>query len=423
MCGYIELRTARIWTSLAPSATSASIAWWPASDSTKVSKQTLPATEFMGFKPLTFTLNDLAPGTKYNYSLTALSGKSTSRQTGSFATQPLWQWRTPAPDFSFLTGSCAYFNEPAYDRPGTPYGLDSSIFLTMSRTPADFMLWLGDNWYTREADYYSPWGLAYRAEHTRRQPVLQPLLKAMPHYAIWDDHDFGPNDFGASYLYTRETRDVFGHYWANPSLGFHDEGIYTQFAYSDVAFFLLDDRTWRSSDAWADSASALGPDTAKHMLGRAQLTWLKDALLNSRGSTFKIIALGSQVLNPLSPYDCFRHFEAEFTELLDFLKLYKISGVVFLTGDRHHSEVISMPRVGAYTLYDITCSPLTSHVYAPGGPEKEMPERVPNTVVSQQNFGLVSVSGPKGSRVLKVSFLDIKGTSVASWQVGEVDLK
>jgi len=26
------------------------------------------------------------------------------------------------------------------------------------------MMWLGDNWYTREVDYSSPWGLWYEGE-------------------------------------------------------------------------------------------------------------------------------------------------------------------------------------------------------------------------------------------------------------------
>ena len=69
-------------------------------------------------------------------------------------------------------------NEPVYDRPGAGYGKDSSIFETMAKEKAAFMLWLGDNWYLREADYFSAWGIWYRANHARSQPVLQPFLKA-----------------------------------------------------------------------------------------------------------------------------------------------------------------------------------------------------------------------------------------------------
>ena len=284
------------------------------------------------------------------------------------------------------------------------------------------MIWLGDNWYTREADYYSPWGLRYRAHRDRGLRVLQPLLRNMPQYAIWDDHDFGPNDFGTSYLYRPESRQVFMDYWANPTYGQDGKGVYSQFNYSDVAFFLLDDRTWRNNDALKDSLAGK-PDPDKQMFGRQQMRWLKDALLSQRDATFKIIATGSQVLNPLSPYDCLRHYGSEFTELMDFIAAYNISGVVFLTGDRHHSEVIKMERPGNYPLYDITASPLTSHVYAPGGIEKDMPARVPGTLVSEQNFAQISVSGPPNGRLLKLVFFDIKGHEKGKWEIDEKALR
>ena len=423
MIGYTELRTARIWTEVSPETSRLSIKYWKDKNpaSAKTDLYAMPLTR--DFPTATFTLTALDPGTTYQFEMTAMNKQGIAdKRKGTFATTRLWQYRNPAPDFSFLTGSCAYFNEPAYDRPGTPYGGDSSIFVTMGKTNADMMLWLGDNWYTREVDYSSTWGLRYRAHRDRSLEVLQPLLKKMPQYAIWDDHDFGPNDFGASYPYTKESREVFMDYWSNPSYGQDDKGIYTQFNVSDVAFFLLDDRTWRSNDDLKDSLSGM-PDPDKQMFGKQQMRWLKDALLTQRNATFKIIANGSQILNPSSPYDCLRHFGNEFNELMNFIAEYNISGVLFLTGDRHHSEIIKLERPGTYTLYDITVSPLTSHVYAPGGPEKDMPERVPGTSVNEANFGLISVTGPKANRLLQITFLDIKGVEKGKWRIAEADLK
>jgi alkaline phosphatase D len=69
-----------------------------------------------------------------------------------FRTPPLWQWRTDPPDFTLLTGSCAYINEEAYDRPGKPYGDGYSIFETMAQMRPDLTLWMGDNLYFHEAD-------------------------------------------------------------------------------------------------------------------------------------------------------------------------------------------------------------------------------------------------------------------------------
>jgi alkaline phosphatase D len=105
------------------------------------------------------------------------------------------------------------------------------------------------------------------------------------------------------------------------------------------------------------------------------MEWLKNSLLFST-ATFKIIAVGSQVLNKLSPYEKLGHFPAEYDELMNFLKDSKINGVLFLTGDRHHSEIIKTERAGTYTLYDITVSPLTSSTTIFDGPEKNNPDRV-----------------------------------------------
>jgi alkaline phosphatase D len=93
--------------------------------------------------------------------------------------------------------------------------MDTSIFETMAREKAEYMLWLGDNWYTREADYQSEWGLWYRAWHDRSQPILQNFWASMPHLAIWDDHDYGPNNSNKTYELHQKTLQAFRDYWGN----------------------------------------------------------------------------------------------------------------------------------------------------------------------------------------------------------------
>lgn len=421
MLGYTEFRTAKIWVEVSGDVTGASLVYHPVNNPAQKVKAIYPGKLQQAFNPLVFDLYGLEPGTSYKYTVQATTKDRKQEITANFTTQDLWMYRKPPPDFSFLAGSCSYFNQPEYDRPGTPYGGDSSIFITMSKTPADFMLWLGDNWYTRDVDYYSRWGLWSRAHYVRSQPVLQQFLAAMPHYAIWDDHDYGPNNFGESYVYKDESRNVFKNYWANPGYGLDGKGIYTQFAYGDVAFFLLDDRTWRSSDDMKDSIAGQ-PNPEKTMLGKQQMRWLKDALLQSRYSTFKIIAVGSQVLNTYTPYDCFYHFPAEWQELMDFISDNKIEGVIFFTGDRHHSEVLQMERIGHYKLYEVTTSPLTSHLYDAGGVEKDMPIVV-KRVEGKHNFSKITISGPAKQRKLKVTYFDTKGNELECWSIGEQELQ
>jgi alkaline phosphatase D len=332
----------------------------------------------------------------------------------------LWQWRKPAPDFSFLTGSCAYFNEPIYDRPGTPYGSDSMIFETMAATPASFHLWLGDNWYTREVDFGNAWGLNYRASRDRSTPVLQKLLAAMPQYAIWDDHDFGPNNAGAGFILKDHSKKIFDNYWCNPSSGEDGKGTYTKLSYGDIDIFMLDCRYFRSDDELPSIIDGK-PNAAKQMYGAQQLRWLENALVTST-ATFKFIATGSQVLNPMSSGDCLRHFPADYEALMEMLKRNKTSGVIFLTGDKHHSEIIREERTGIYPLYDITSSAYTSGISKVRGKELASPARVAGTLVEAHNFSKISVSGAKGNRSLKVQFIGVKGEKLAEWNVNEKEL-
>lgn len=414
MLGTTEIREARVWLEVTPAVKKIQLIY------NKVGETKTKSISYKGvlgqeFNPITFILGGLDMNTTYHYHF-IVDGKKV-KENGYFTTKDLWQWRKPAPDFSFITGSCTYVNEPVFDRPGKPYGGDSSIFETMAKEKAAFMLWLGDNWYSREVDF-SKWGLWYRAHHDRSQPVIQNLLKAMPHYATWDDHDYGPNDIGASFILKEESKKIFDAYWANPSSGYKGEGIYTHFSYGDADFFLTDDRWWRAAEL-RDSIDGK-PNADKTFLGAQQMNWLKNSLRYST-APFKFVVIGSQVLNKYSNYDKMLDFPAEHQELLNFIADNKIEGVLFLTGDRHHSEVIKMERPGTYTLYDLTVSPLTSGVSKFSGPEKNNPLRVVG--VEAQNYGRFSFTGPKGQRKLQVEFLGIKGEKLGEWSINESQLK
>ena len=417
MLGPVELRDAKVWVEVSPEVKSVSLQY---NKKGETKNRTILYKGELGneFNPIQFTVGGLDINTVYEYRI-LINGKP-SGKSGSFATKDLWQWRKPVPDFNFLTGSCAYFNQPVYDRPGKPYGGDSSIFQTMAKEKSAFMLWLGDAWYTREVDYYSEWGLWYRASHDRAVPIMQDFLKAMPQLATWDDHDYGPNDIGTNYVLKEPSRNVFMKYFCNPSYGENGQGLYTMTSWGDVDIFITDDRWWRSADRLKDSVNGK-PNPEKQMLGKQQIDWLKNSLLYST-ATFKIIAVGSQVLNPVSPFDKWADFPAEYYDIMHFLEEYKINGVVFLTGDRHHSEIIKVERPGTYALYDVTVSPLTSGTHAFGSAEKNNPYRVIG-IDEKQNYGRFSFSGPRGSRKLTVEFLGVKGEKLGEWSVSEKELK
>ncbi len=343
----------------------------------------------------------LEPGRRYLYDVIINGRKVNLPYQPSFQTPPLWQWRTDPPDFTVALGSCLYINDPPYDRPGRPYGDSFEILASIARLRPDVMVWLGDNVYYREADFDDPEMLNYRYAHARAFPLLQPLLATAHHYAVWDDHDYGPNDADRSYHLKGTALRIFQRYWANPSYGLPGvPGIFTKFTWGDVDFFLLDDRYYRSPNRIPDA------DSQKTMWGRAQLEWLLDALTYSR-APFKVVINGNQILNADTRYEALAaHFPAEFDYLIREIRRRNIQGVFFVSGDRHHSELMRYQPDDHYPLYELTVSPLTSR--AASRPEAN-PRRVEGTLVRQRNFAVIRFSGPRKDRKMTITLYDATG--------------
>ncbi len=421
MLGAIQHRSAMIWLEVGNEVQSVELKYWESANPTFVKSKFWMGELFLDFNPVKIELTDLKPNTQYEYAITLDEQPVIFSYKTIFKTRELWEFRKPAPDFSFLTGSCAYLNEPEYDRPGKPYGNSPAIFGAMAKVSADFMLWLGDNTYLREADYSSTYGIAYRYSHDRAAPDLAKFLAAMPHHAIWDDHDYGNNDADKTFPLKQVSRKKFIDYWCEQSYGEQNEGIYSKFTHSDCEFFLLDNRWFRSNDELPDSINGM-LNADKKMFGKAQMDWLKNGILGSKAA-FKFIVTGSQVLNPYSKYECLKQYPFEYQELMNFLDVTNPKGIVFLTGDRHHSEVIKLERKGKYPLYDITSSSLTAGVGFVKDEEKNNASRVPNTLLEANNFTKISISGEKGKRKLTAEFLDIKGEKQKEFSVTENDLK
>jgi alkaline phosphatase D len=358
-----------------------------------------------------FVLTNLVMGSSYEYQILLDNLVQQFDYPLIFKTKVLWEWRTSPPEFTFMLGSCLYINDSTYDRPGKSYGGSDQILKTMANTPADFMIWLGDNTYTREADYSSASGIQRRYLHTRSTLSLQPFLAKMNHYATWDDHDYGDNDANKSFELKDVSAACFKFYWGNKTYGENGQGIYHNFRYSDAEFILLDGRWFR------DESELLESKIAKTQLGLNQLSWLKNKLKHSRAS-FKFVVCGGQFINEHTDVESFNLYKKEREEIIQFIINQKISGVVFLSGDRHHTELLkneaTVSSLG-YALYDLTSSSITagaSNVLKSA--EAQNPMREENTLVVENNYCTIKISGPKrGERVLTITCLDAKG--IVKW--------
>lgn len=423
MLGYSEPNSVLIWYELGQDARTATLLYWERGDTEFYYELDCEAPLGKLYNPVKFVLPELKNNTTYFYQLNVNGKVHDADRTRKFTTRPsVANPDAAAPDITFLAGSCTYINDPKVDPPGMPYGQDTYIFKTMTALPTDFMLWLGDNVYLRSADYSSASGMQYRYSFNRKSPVISGLLASRPNYAVWDDHDYGSNDAGASFELKSVSQKLFRDYWGNKTYGLDgDNGIYSRFSWGDCDFFLMDDRSWRSAAALEDSLDGK-PNCDKKFFGPGQISWLKDQLLSS-ASTFKFIVSGSQMLNPIAEKEHFRDYSCEFNALMGFIVKHKIPGVVFISGDRHFSEVIAWKPDGGYTLYDFTCSALTSTPHPPSPAERENPFRVPDTFVGENNFSHFEIKGVGGERTLKVQTMDKKGVTLSTFRIRAADLK
>jgi alkaline phosphatase D len=413
MVGYSAMREVGLWVQT-KSPAEVFISYWNSNNpQIKFSTDRVKTLKQSGYTAKLIAQN-LEPGQIYNYEVYINNKKVSLNYELKFQTQKLWQWREDPPEFSFVTGSCFYINEEKYDRPGKPYGSDYQIVKSIYNSKPDFMLWLGDNYYLREVDWDSWSGILSRITHTRSLPELQPLLASVHHYAIWDDHDFGPNNSDRGFWNKDKTLEAFKLFWVNASYGVNgNQGITSYFQWADVDFFLMDDRYFRAPNDLNDQE--------KPFLGDEQIQWLIDNLVTSR-APFKIVAIGGQVLNPVTGrgIETYELFKKEKEKLFELLEKNKIEGVIFLSGDRHHSEISRMERVNAYPIYEITSSSLTAGV-SPG--KNENNPFILGESIDQHNFAKITVKGPRKNRELECNFNDVDGNFISGIKINENELK
>ncbi len=267
---------------------------------------------------------DLQSDSRYRYEVVA--GKS--RQEGRFTTLG------PLQKKKIVRLAYGYGYNAGQDRmePGT------SIFMEMAKRKPDLVLFLGDFPYTRQGRREE-----IRAGNRMLRSIVgfRELTASTPTYAIYDDHDFGPNNCDGTHENADEALAAFKEYWPNPSYGMPDtKGIYTSFTVGAVEFFLLDGRYQARKNEMT-------------MLGRGQFEWLCRGLLNSR-SRYKVLVSGTQFGRVKEDSWGGEYYLGEREKLFKFIVENKISGVFGISGDAHRSDISRLPMGNNRFFYDFT---------------------------------------------------------------------
>jgi alkaline phosphatase D len=310
-----------------------------------------------------FHVTGLVAGKEYGYSISNAAGETT----------PVYALRA-APGAAVkkvkvVFGSCFAF----YDTQRL------TIFEQMRMENAAAVVFTGDNCYFRQGPdpknesigsewVNQPAMMKCQLRH-RNNESLRDLVNSVSTLAIWDDHDFGPNNSDATDGTGPNALAVFKRVWANR--GYAEAGIYSSVRVGPVELFLIDDRYHRTPPPPANAAP--------HILGDAQYRWLTTALKSSQAPV-KVIVSGSVVLPqfPGAPgvtlewEGWMRNAPGERAALLKFIADNSITGVLFATGDLHRGYLYFLPgaplgggRVGP-DFWEVVPSPLGNFIWPHG---------------------------------------------------------
>ena len=122
---------------------------------------------------------------------------------------------------------------------------------------------------------------------------------------------------------------------------------------------------------------------------------------------FKFVCIGSQVLNTAQKFENYSNYVNELNEILEAIDAHGIKNVVFLTGDRHQSEISEFTSPSMIKMYDITSSPLTSSSRTRD--DEVNRNRIQGSLILQRNYTKINIAGKRKERVLTVSFHDVNG--------------
>ena len=325
------------------------------------------------------TAEGLTPATRYYYRFWTATGYQS--MVGRTKTAPAQEAHPDLVSFAFV--SCQAFTDAFY-----------TVFARLAEEDVDFYVHLGDTIYERG----SP---AVEAHAVREDPIgeatslatycqkyqlylsdpnFREVRRRFPWVVLWDDHELFDNYAGTvvSEQDPQRQRDAYTAFLEympvqpieplSPS-GVPSVRLYRQFSFGDLLdIFALDERQYRDGAVCArnflSTACPELDDPARTMLGEAQKSWLKSALLASKARwkcllnevTMMRLALanldprGVAGLPPMllhvpaltdeSLYinlDAWDGYPAERAELLQFLTDQQVRNVVVCTGDFHHN--------------------------------------------------------------------------------------
>jgi hypothetical protein len=222
----------------------------------------------------------------------------------------------------------------------------SSIIADARQQPNPAMVWLGDHLYLNENDLSNADAMCSAYQRHRQHAALSQLLTAMPHYALWDDHDFGLNDADSSAPSAALAQQVFPLMWANPP----SNKPYFAIKLGNTRLIFTDNRSARRTQNV--------PAYQRRIFGTEQLRWMAQQA-QARDVRHTLLLGGSQWWVGARGEEGWPHASQEQYAWQELLTPAPPSRLLYISGDRHHSAEFTR-QIGSQTVHELTSSALTS---------------------------------------------------------------
>ena len=242
------------------------------------------------------------------------------------------------------------------------------IWTTVEKNNPQLMVMLGDNVYASSPEQKP---ISEQYNKLRKISEYRSIREKVPFMAIWDDHDYGQNDGGATNPERDEARTQFLKNW--PYVKYllqEDKGAlyHSKFfgtSKKRVQVIMLDTRHDRSDlkkndQSAAEKAIAPKPflvdnDTNKRILSEKQWKWLETEL--KKPADLKILSSSIQVIANDHQFEKWGNFPHERERLLELIKKHAPKNLIIVSGDRHMAAIAKRDfKNNAGTIYELTAS-------------------------------------------------------------------
>lgn len=265
-------------------------------------------------------------------------------------------------------------------------------YQVIKQNPQLFIL-LGDNIYGDTKDMEV---LQQKYNQFGSKPGFIELKKNTKVIATWDDHDYGVNDGGKEYPMKEQSKEIFLKFFNEPedSERRKHTGVYTSYMYGvdgkKLQIIMLDCRTFRDKLVRVRlDLKCKGPymklwNKKKTFLGKEQWQWLEEEL--KKPADLRIIGTSTQFLVDFNGWEAWVNIPRERERMMQLIEKTKASGVVFISGDLHYSELSKVKRDSCYALYDLTSSGMTHGHSCDGGNVNRVGQPF-----MEANYGTISI--------------------------------